>query len=264
MTATDASRLRPAETAPAGARLVAFGIDLTLALAGAVAVRFYLNRPLPGGPLPAPLALLASPSTWLLALGLAALRDLPLGAGPGKWLLCLRVTNLQGGRLGTGRRLLRAPVSLLPLEWLAGERRGQVPWRVIAYSPGRAGLGLRLCIGALAAGWILVWSAAGLRPSIGRADATLLVERTLGRDPELARRLGAPMEFEIESVAARSRTRQERGRGEFTLRVHGPLGRQEMVVRALKVEGHWAIDEVVDIRETRLAGGSRPDTTAAR
>jgi len=257
----------PGSPAPAASRLVAFAVDAALAVSAAAALRLaWLRGDLPFVPGPGADAagVLQAPSTWIVALLLAALRDVPLGAGLGKWLLCLRVTNPAGGRLALPFRLARVPFSLLPLEWLAGERRAHVPWRVMAYAPGRAGFALRVALALLAAAWSLTWGVASVRPSIGRSDAAQLVDRTLARDPALGRSLGEPLQFEIAAVAPRSRTGLAGERGEFGLRVRGTAGRQEMVVHALRVDGLWMIDEVVDIRATRLAAGTPPDTLVAR
>jgi hypothetical protein len=248
-------------------RLVAFGVDAALALTAAVVLQLALRSG--GWPFVHPAVaaagdLLRVPSTWALALVLAAGRDVPFGASFGKWLLCLRLAEPAGGRLGLPLRLLRAPVSALPLERLAGERRASVPWRVIGYTPGRAGFVLRFALALVAAGWSLAWGVASVRPSIGRTDAVLLVDRTLARDPLLRHKLGEPLRFDITAVTPRSRTGLGGERGEFAVRIRGTARRQAMMVHAVKVEGHWVIDEVVDIHEMRLASSSQPDTLVAR
>jgi uncharacterized RDD family membrane protein YckC len=254
---------------PAGAvpRLIAFGIDVVLALAAAVAVHgAFLRGWLPGLRSTGSEAvnLLQLPSTWALTLLLVAVRDVPCGASFAKWMLCLRVVDVSGRPLSWPLRLLRAPLSTLPLEWLAGERRAAVPWRVTTYAPGGAGFVLRVCLALVAASWSVVWGVASVRPSIGRRDAVQLVEQTLGRDPLLQRALGAPLQFDITAVTPRSRTGLGAERGEFAVRVRGSARRQEMRVHALKVEGRWVIDELVDIQAARLASSNPPDTLVVR
>jgi hypothetical protein len=254
---------------PAGAvpRLVAFGIDLVLALAAAVAVHgAFLRGWLPGLHPTGNDAvnLLQLPSTWVLTLLLVAVRDVPLGASFAKWMLCLRVVGVSGRPLSWPLRLLRAPLCTLPLEWLAGERRAAVPWRVTSYAPGSAGFALRVGLALGAASWSVVWGVASVRPSIGRGDAVQLVEQTLGRDPLLQRELGAPLQFEITAVTPRSRTGLSAERGEFAVRVRGSARRQAMRVHALKVEGRWVIDELVDIQAAQIASSSPPDTLVVR
>ncbi len=256
-----------ASLAAALPRLVAFGVDAVLALLAAALLRFAVGhgdlRLL--GSQPGILgSLLRESSTWLLVLLLAALRDVPTGESIGKWLLGLRVVTPAGTRLPFSLRIARAPFSLLPLEWLAGEKRAHVPWRVSAYVPGRAGLLVRVALALAAASCSLLWGVAGSRPSISRADAVALVESTLARDPALRRTLGEPLQIEVATVTPRSRAGISGARCQFTLRIRGTARRQEMVVRALKIEGRWAIDEVVDIRESRLAGGGSADTLPVR
>jgi hypothetical protein len=198
-----------------------------------------------------------------LVVLLLALRDVPTGASGAKWLLGLRLVGPNGGRLPLGARLLRAPVSLLPLEWLAGERRGTLPWRVVSYVPSAAGLGVRVAL-ALATGACCVgFGVQSLRPSIGRADALRLASDSILADPLLRRTLGDPLEVQVRRIEPRNRLALRGTEGQFELRIQGPRARQDMRVRALKVEGRWAVDEIVDIDISSFASAGR-DTVASR
>jgi hypothetical protein len=134
---------------------------------------------------------------------------------------------------------------------------------VTSYTPSRRGLAARGALALGAAAWSLIWGFETMRPSIGRSDAERIVRATLLQDPMLRQQLGDPLEFEIRAIAPRRRRMLESGIGEFELAVRGTSLRQDMVVRAVHVDGRWAIDEIIDIRVAAL-DRSPGDTVAAR
>lgn len=257
---------RPGRVAPPGPRLLAFLVDLCIALVAALGLQLAARTGLVasvGAWRPDGVGLGLDAQTIGLALLFGALRDVPGSASFAKWLLGLRVVGLDGRPLAFGLRLLRAPLSLLPFEWVAGEARGRLPWRVETYVPSFRGLLARAALAVLAGGWSIVWGVQTLRPSIGRGDAQRLAESVLLLDPALERELGSPLEAEVRSIVPRSRTILRGAEGEFLLRVRGARGRQEMRVHTRKIDGHWVVDEVVDIEITLLDDPGR-DTLAVR
>jgi hypothetical protein len=246
-------------------RVLAFTLDLCVALAAVLllqlAIRHGLVAPF-GAWRPDGFGPGIDPQSVALAIALVALRDVPTGASFAKWLLALRVVGTDGTTLPLGLRLLRAPLSVLPFEWVAGEARGRLPWRVVPYAPSFRGLVARAALALLAGIWSVVWGVETLRPSIGRRDAGRLA-RTVIQDPALARALGPPLETEVRSIVPRSRMMLRGDEGEFELRVRGTRGRQDMRVRSLRIDGHWAVDEVVDIEITMTDANGR-DTVAVR
>jgi hypothetical protein len=190
----------------------------------------------------------------LTVLALTLLRDVPFGASAAKWLLCLRVVGRDGQPLGLLRRILRAPLSLLPLP---STLQSQLGWWVAAYSPSRAGLVARTAITAGAAVFSITWAVETVRPSISRGDAVRLSERLAHNDPLLRRTLGEPLEVEVGSIRRRTQQRDRLTEASFALRIEGPRARQEMLVHARRVDGTWTIEELTDIEIT----AAEPDTT---
>jgi len=255
-----------ARVAPWGPRVLAFLVDMCVALVAALGIQLLARlgfvRPLgswhPGGA-----GLQVDSASIVLALALAAVRDVPSGASFAKWLLGLRLTGLDGKPLPLSLRLLRAPLSLLPLDWVAGEARGRLPWRVVSYVPSFRGLVARAVLALAAGAWSVGWGVQTLRPSIGRDDAQRLAQHVLLADPALARELGEPLEAEVRSIVPRSRMFRRHGEAEFGLRVRGTRGRQDMRVHARKIDGQWVVEEVLDIEITTLEPIAR-DTVAVR
>jgi len=246
--------------------LLAFLVDLCISLVLALGVQFLARAGVVGSLgawRPDGLGLGLDTATLALALALGALRDVPTGASVAKWLLGLRVVGLDGRTLPFGLRLLRAPISLLPFEWVAGESRGRLPWRVETYVPSFRGLLVRAGLALVAGAWSILWGVETLRPSIARGDAERLARHVVLHDPALVRELGEPLEADVRSIVPRSRMFLRGGEAEFQLRVRGMRARQDMRVRACKVEGRWVVDEVVDIEITRV-DSIAPDTVAVR
>jgi hypothetical protein len=189
-----------------------------------------------------PLAAFAA-AIWVLF----ALRDVPSGASLAKWLLGLRVATTAGTTPRLGSRLLRAPWSATPLAWLFPALERRTPWRVVAYVPSTAGLGVRLALAVAALGVAGVIGFAALRPSIGRDDALHLAHTTIAADPLLPRTLGTPVAVELGRILPR---RAVASGAAFELELRGPRGRQSMTVVAIRVGGAWAVDEVIDIAVT--------------
>lgn len=257
---------KPGRVAAPGARLLAFLVDMCIALVAALAVQLVARSGLVGALgawRPDGLGLGFDAQTVGLALLLGSLRDVLGSASFAKWLLGLRVVGQDGQPLPFGLRLLRAPLSLLPVDWVTGEARGRLPWRVESYVPSFRGLLARAALALVAGGWSVAWGVQSLRPSIGRDDAEQLATRVLLQDPTLQRQLGPPLDAEVRSIVPRSRTLLRGAEAEFLLRVRGARARQEMRVRARKIEGRWVIDEVVDIEITQFDGLGR-DTLAVR
>jgi hypothetical protein len=190
------------------------------------------------------------------------LREIPFGQSFAQWLLCLRPVRSDGTRLTRRERWQRALAPLVPGISRSGGRDGG-RWRTVSYTPSRRGLALRGALAVGAAAWSLLWGIETLRPSIGRADAERVVRSTLLQDPTMRRELGEPLDFEIGAIAPRRRRMLDSGIGEFAVGVRGTHLRQDMVVRAVRIDGRWAIDEIVDIRIASL-DTSPGDTVAAR
>ena len=186
----------------------------------------------------------------MLTLVLIWARDVPLGASPAKWLLCLTVTDADGKPLPVASRLLRALVGAVPLGLFKPHfERRLFGWRVVSYSPSRAGLVTRTALTAGAAVFSVTWAFETVRPSIGRGEARQLADVLLD-DPLLPRTLGQPLDFEIGSVTRRARQPGASARASFRLRILGPRARQDMLVHARKVDGTWTLEELTDIEVT--------------
>jgi hypothetical protein len=253
---SDATRdVRP-ETRPSaspasyGLRSAALLLDAMLAASAAVVLRLGVQLGLlPGfGSWSAGLELpWVDPQLVLLTLALLAVRDLPTGASLAKWLLCLRVAGRDGRPLGLGLRLLRAPVSLLPLALLPAEVQHRLPWRVVGYAPGVRGLVLRTLLTGGAAAVSIAWAVETVRPSIGRDEAARLARTLVDGDPLLGRALGEPLEHEVLRVTPRAHQAGRGQRASFEMRVRGLHKQQSMTVHVRRVDGAWTVEEVLDI-----------------
>lgn len=190
----------------------------------------------------------------LLALGLAAVRDVPWGSSPAKWLLCLRLVGSDGRRLGFGLRLLRAPASFLPFAWLPRSAQSRLPWRVVGYTPGPRGLVARTLLTGAAAAVSIGWAVETVRPSIGERDAGRLARLLVDGDPLMRRQLGEPVEFRVVRVTPRAHQPQRGWRASFQMHVRGLRMQQSMVVHAQRVDGAWTVDEVLDIDISAVEG----------
>lgn len=229
-------------------RIAAGFVDATLSLALAAAALWLGGPHVPGV---AGTALTLDARFLGTALIFFALRDVGGGASVAKWVMGLRVESPAGTRPGFVSRLVRAPWALLPLGLVpAIERR--TPWRVVAYVPSGMGLAVRAVLAVACLGSTLVWGATALRPSIGRDDAMQLAKSTLLGDPFLRGALGEPLLAEIGAVAPRGRGTWRSHEGAFQMRILGARAMQSMTVRARKVDGAWAIDEVTEIEVSAL------------
>jgi uncharacterized RDD family membrane protein YckC len=252
--------------ASAGARGLAYVVDACLAVGLALGVQLALRLgvlPAVGAWQPDSGPLVLDQWTVSFALIVLALRDVPFGASFAKWLLGLRLETADGHPLGARLRILRIPIGLLPLEGMAGERRGRLPWRVASYVPSRRGLLARAALALGAAAWSVSWGVQSLRPSVSWHEAERLARTALAGDPSLERELGLPLEVEVQHIAPRSQLFPHHDAAEFELRITGSRRRQDMRVRLRKVDGVWVLDEAVDVEITALASTGR-DTVAAR
>jgi hypothetical protein len=248
------------------ARAVAFLVDATIAFGLVLVWRLATVH----GMLPAFGAWRpASAAGWFDTQGLAlavlalVLRDVPTGASFAKWLLCLRVVGPDGKPLPRARRWQRAVSQFFPFTSWRRHRRAAAPWSVVAYTPSTLGLGVRALLTVGAAVWSLVFGFQTLRPSIGRSDAEHLAAATIVSDPRLGAELGVPLTFKVREIAPRSRLSLDPRSGEFELQVRGTHQRQDMVVHAIKVDGRWMVDEIVNIRVAAL-DAAPGDTVAVR
>jgi hypothetical protein len=191
---------------------------------------------------------------WLLALVLFAWRDVVGAASPAKWLLCLRLETRDGGRPGFLPRLLRAPLSLLPLFFLPGSLQARLRWRVGSYAPSHAGLVLRTAAAVSAAAGSVLWAASTQRTSIPPEAARDLAAAHVAADAPLRRALGEPVASHLGSIARRFE-QHESGTATFWLHLRGARARQDMLVHARKVDGVWVVEELSDIEIQPLRPG---------
>jgi hypothetical protein len=130
----------------------------------------------------------------------------------------------------------------------------------MAFNPGRRGLLIRLVGTATAAGLSLAWAIHAFQPSIGESEAEQLAHVLLQGDPRLRTTLGEPIQCEVGPVARRAE-RLQPGTAQFHLLLRGTQGLQEMLVRARKVDGAWAVEELSEIQ---LVSFQRADSDLAR
>lgn len=225
-----------------GLRLVAFTLDLMLALLTVIAWRLVSA----GDATQARLPLFDAGAIGIVLLMLA-LRDVLLPMSPAKWLLCLRLTHPEGGPLPFSRRLLRAPFSLLPVALLPTAMQKAFWWRVTPDTPTGVGLVVRLAFTATVAAVSLGWAVHTFQSSIGEKDAQQLAHALVQGDERLRDSLGQPIQFDIGPIARRAEHLPP-GTARFQLRLRGPQGLQEMQVLARKVDGSWAVEELTDIQ----------------
>jgi hypothetical protein len=199
----------------------------------------------------------------VLALVLAAARDVPWGASVSKWLLCLRLAGPDGRRLGLPVRLLRAPFSVLPFGWLSSDVQRRLPWRVVGYAPGPRGLVARTLLTGVAAAASIGWAIETVRPSIGDGEAGRLARRLVEGDPLMRRQLGEPLHYRVVRVTPRAQQPGRGRRASFEMHVRGARLQQSMVVHVRRIEGAWMVDEVLDIDITE-AGPEGRGPVAAR
>ncbi len=231
-------------TATAAARGVAAFVDATIALVLAVIAHGVSNT---GGTTLVPL----DRGVWVATLVLFALRDVASGASLAKWMLGLRLEMANGAPTTLADRLRHVPFGLSPLGLVpAFERR--TPWRVAVYVPSGRGLAVRAAAAAVLIGGSAVITTLVRRPSIGRTDALQLAQTTILGDPHLADALGGPLAAEVGRTSPHANATWRSSEGDFELRVRGTRAMQTMVVRARKVDGQWAVEEVTDIEQTRL------------
>lgn len=191
-----------------------------------------------------------------LSLALAALRDLAFGASPAKWLLCMRLARHDGGRLGLGERLLRAPISILPFAWLGRGMQQRMSWRVVSYTPGSRGQMLRATVAIAAAVLSTSWGVETVRPSIGRQDAVQLAQSLVAGDRVLERDLGGgPLDHSIVYITRRAHERGFGKRASFQIEVHSLFLQQYMMVHAVKIDGAWVVEEVSEIEINAINPG---------
>ncbi len=239
-----------ATAAPRHLRLAATLLDVLLAFAATFAVRSLVHAgtlPALGGWRPGDAGFWIDAQLVFMGLGLASLRDVPFGSSLSKWLLCLRLERADGHPLGLVQRLLRAPISLLPLALLSDEIGGRMPWRVVGYAPSTRGLALRTGLTSAAAAASILWAVETVRPSIGQQDASRLAEQMVAGDPVLRRELGDPVEMRILAITPRAHQAARGKCGTFDLQLRGLVRQQEMVVHARKVDGAWVVEEADDI-----------------
>jgi len=225
-----------------GLRLAAFLLDCMLALLTVLALRLLLlfDGMEAGTPL-------LETQVLGIVLILLALRDVLLPVSPAKWLLCLQLTRPDGRSLSFAQRLLRAPLSLLPMALLPRRLQESLWWRVTTTLPSRTGLIARLVGTATAAALSLTWAIHTFQPSIGNPDAERLAHVLLQGDQQLRTTLGEPVQCEVGPVARRAE-RLQPGTARFRLRLRGTQGLQEMLVLARKVDGSWAVEELTEIQ----------------
>lgn len=224
-------------------RIAAGFVDATFSLALAFAALWLAGPHLPGI---AGTAFALDARFLGTALLFFAFRDVARGASIAKWVMGLQVVTPGGSRPALASRLARMPWSLLPFGLVPAIER-HTPWRVAAYVPTGAGLAVRAVLAVACLASTLVWGTAALRPSIGRDDAMQLAASTLLGDPFLRSTLGDPLQAEIGAVAPRGRGHWRSHEGTFQMRIHGARAMQSMTVRARKVDGAWAVDEVTEI-----------------
>lgn len=243
-------RARTLREAPALLRLVGVALDAMLAALTVFAIRIFLT--------PEAAAAWGRPFSqgvdWVLALALLSCRDVLFPASVGKWLLCLRLEAPDGGSLGLGRRLLRAPLSLLPLALAPASARSRLWWRVRSHTPAPVGLALRTAGTVLAAAASVIWAVVTQRPSIPQDEARHLVADHVAEDALLRRDLGEPV---LSSLGPITRRLDQRGSGtaSFWLHLRGAQARQDMRVHARKVDGRWVIEELSEIETHPLRAG---------
>ena len=245
---------------PRALRLAAFFLDALLAILVAVALRLLVRV----GVLPewgawsvyheAPRI---EPQLVGVCLILLASRDVLWGSSPAKWLLSLRLVRPDGTGLSFLQRLLRAPFSLLPLGLMRRSVQDGLPWRVVSYVPGRAGVLTRTAATAFAATFSLLWAVETIRPSIPRKHAESLAESLVEGDLILRQQLGSPMVTEIGDITRRAHQFERGHMATFHLDIHGPLGRQEMIVVARKIDGEWRLSELREIAILLTADADR-------
>ena len=226
-------------------RIAAAFVDATLSLALALAALWAAGLPLPG--VTASGTDLALEVRFLgTALLFFAFRDVARGASVAKWVMGLRVETPGGARPSLGSRLARMQWALLPFGLVPRLER-RTPWRVSAYVPSGSGLAVRAMLAVACLVATLIWGSAALRPSIGHDDAMQLAQATLLGDPFLRSTLGAPLQAEIGALVPRGRGTWRSHEGIFQMRIRGARAMQSMTVRARKVDGSWAVDEVTEI-----------------
>jgi hypothetical protein len=188
---------------------------------------------------------------WIATLALFALRDVATGASLAKWMLGLRLEMTDGTPTTFAGRLRHMPFSLSPLGLIpAFERR--TPWRVSVYVPSGRGLLLRAAVAVVLVGGSAVVTTLARRPRIGHDDALQLAQATILSDPHLADALGAPLTAEVGRTSPHANATWRSSEGDFELRVRGVRAMQTMVVRARKIDGQWAVEEVTDIERSSL------------